>query len=199
MQLNLLFPTIVGEFNINRPFTAQEIEFVKGQDTVPNKLNSISRNQKILNFDAFAEVRTFIDQCVAEYFLTVYKPMYDVKMRVTQSWLNYTNTNQAHHGHAHPNSFLSGVFYIQTDDATDKIHFSTSAYRQLQVATNEYDLYNSHTWWIAATTGKLVLFPSQLMHYVEPVVADNTRISLSFNTFPVGQLGVVDETTDVVL
>jgi hypothetical protein len=31
---------------------------------------------------------------------------------ITQSWLNYTETNQYHHKHEHPNSLVSGVFYV---------------------------------------------------------------------------------------
>ncbi len=42
---------------------------------------------------------------------------------ITQSWLNYTETNQYHHKHQHPNSLVSGVFYINCDDKFDKIKF----------------------------------------------------------------------------
>ena len=38
-------------------------------------------------------------------------------------------------------------------------------------------------------TGDLVLFPSSLTHMVETVQGEATRISLSFNTFPVGSIG----------
>ena len=190
----MLFPTPVGEFSIGRPFTDQEIEFVKGQIVVPNNCNKISKNKTVLDSNVFSDIRTFLDTCVAEYFTTVYKPMYDVKLKITQSWFNYTNTNESHHSHAHQNSFLSGVFYIQTD-ATDKLHFATGAYRQLEIVSSEHNIYNSNSWWLPAVSGKLLLFPSYLIHYVAPVVADNIRISLSFNTFPVGQLGHAEGTT----
>ena len=35
----------------------------------------------------------------------------------------------------------------------------------------------------------LILFPSRLTHMVETVKGEDTRISLSFNTFPVGLVG----------
>jgi hypothetical protein len=38
-------------------------------------------------------------------------------------------------------------------------------------------------------TGDLLLFPSSLMHMVDNTVSKDTRISLSFNTFPVGTIG----------
>ena len=40
-----------------------------------------------------------------------------------------------------------------------------------------------------ATTGKLILFPSSAQHMVPQVQGEETRISLSFNTFPVGMIG----------
>lgn len=198
MQMNLLFPTPVGEFSIARPFTEQEIKFVKDQIVVPNNSNKISQNKAVLDSDAFSNIKAFIGTCVAEYFTTVYKPMYDVRLRITQSWLNYTDTAESHHSHAHQNSFVSGVFYIQTD-ATDKLYFATNIYRQLEVVPSEHTIYNSNSWWLPAVSGKLLLFPSQLVHHVAPVVADSTRISLSFNTFPVGQLGHPESATGAFL
>ena len=47
----------------------------------------------------------------------------NVKPYITQSWLNYTRANQFHHRHEHPNSFVSGVLYINADKATDRINF----------------------------------------------------------------------------
>jgi len=49
-------------------------------------------------------------------------------------------------------------------------------------------LYNSESWWFEVGTGDLLLFPSSLTHMVETVQEDE-RISLSFNTFPVGYVG----------
>ena len=38
-----------------------------------------------------------------------------VQPYITQSWLNTTNQNEAHHQHEHPNSFLSGVDLIKIE------------------------------------------------------------------------------------
>jgi hypothetical protein len=43
---------------------------------------------------------------------------------------------------------------------------------------------------IKTSPGKLVLFPSHLYHSVdEHMIEDHPRYSLSFNTFPSGQIG----------
>ena len=42
---------------------------------------------------------------------------------ITQSWLNYTNEKQVHYPHSHPNSIISGVYYINANPKFDYIRF----------------------------------------------------------------------------
>ena len=81
------------------------------------------------------------------------------------------------------------MLYINTDSTKDKITFHRSGYKQLQLATDQFDVYNSDSWWFNVKTGGIVIFPSNLTHHVEDVIADETRISLAFNTFIKGTLG----------
>jgi quercetin dioxygenase-like cupin family protein len=48
---------------------------------------------------------------------------------------------------------------------------------------------NSDSWWFNVKPGGIVAFPSNLTHRVENVEADETRISIAFNTFVKGILG----------
>ena len=59
----------------------------------------------------------------------------------------------------------------------------------------KWNEYNSESWWFPVGTGELILFPSNLSHKVQPVEGSDTRISLAFNTFPVGHIGDEDELT----
>jgi hypothetical protein len=59
----------------------------------------------------------------------------------------------------------------------------------IKLPPQEWNLWNSESWWFEVGTGDLVLFPSSLTHMVETVQGTDTRISLSFNTFPVGNIG----------
>jgi hypothetical protein len=52
---------------------------------------------------------------------------------ITQSWANYTKKNQYHHTHEHPNSFISGVLYINANEAHDKITMHKKSYQQIKV------------------------------------------------------------------
>jgi hypothetical protein len=89
-----------------------------------------------------------LDLKVKEYFDKIICPLNKVKPYITQSWLNYTKRNQYHHKHQHPNSLVSGVFYINADEKLDKIKFfKEHNYSTITLPTNNYNLFNSTSWW----------------------------------------------------
>ena len=184
-----LFPTAVGTYKVNRELTEKELKFIKEQETRPNMGNITSVDNYILKNKILSKIRTFIQDSIKDYFETIYKPNNDVSLQITQSWLNYTEPGQHHHKHAHPNSFISGVFYPQANKETDKIFFFREQYQALSIKPREWNIWNSESWWLEVGTGDLMIFPSRLSHMVETVNGTDTRISLSFNTFPVGNLG----------
>jgi len=184
-----LFPTPVGLYCLERDLTKTEISFIKGQETSNNVGNTVSTNHTILNNKELTKLRDFIETSVSDYFKTVHNPKHNVNLRITQSWCNYTEPGQYHHKHEHPNSFVSGVFYPQANKETDKIYFYRDGYQMVKLPPAEWNVWNSESWWFEVGTGDLILFPSSLAHMVETVQGHNTRISLSFNTFPVGIVG----------
>lgn len=190
-----LFPIPVGIYKLGREFTDKEINFIKNQNTQPNTGNTTSVDSLILRHKQMTKLRDFIETSLVEYFNLIYNPKYKVNLRITQSWINYTEPGQYHHKHAHPNSFVSGVFYPQANKDTDKIHFYKDVFQQIKFIPNEWNTWNSESWWFEVGTGDLVLFPSSLTHMVETVKGEQTRISLSFNTFPVGSIGAAVDLT----
>jgi uncharacterized protein (TIGR02466 family) len=188
-MIHNLFPTPVAIYKLERDLTEEELDFIKGQDTRPNEGNVTSKDNTILRNTELTNLRDFIETKVSEYFTTVHSPKHQVSLRVTQSWTNYTEPGQWHHKHAHPNSFVSGVFYPQANRETDKIYFYRDGFKQIKFPPSEWNLWNSESWWFEVGTGDLILFPSSLTHMVETVKGTDTRISLSFNTFPVGIVG----------
>ena len=52
---------------------------------------------------------------------------------------------------------------------------------------------SSESWWFEVGAGDLMIFPSHLTHMVESVQQE--RVSLSFNTFPVGYVGEEESLT----
>ena len=137
----------------------------------------------------------FVDQCLLEFMTKIYAPKHRVTPYVTQSWANYTKPGQFHHKHAHPNSFISGCLYISAK--SDKIFFYRDGYRQVEIPTEQYNLYNSNSWWFEVNEGDVILFPSSLTHMVETLGDKEERISISFNTFLKGTIGDPDTLTEL--
>lgn len=187
-QILSLFSIPVGRYKIDRELTKKEMNFFLKQPQRNNLGNTTSINSYILNRKELTSLRNELENKLQAYFEQVYSPKYDVSLRITQSWVNYTKKGQFHHKHRHPNSFISGVYYIETTD-DDKIYFHNDRIPMIEIVPNLWNSWNSKTWWIEAKKGSLVLFPSSLEHNVEVVNTDETRISLSFNTFPIGDIG----------
>ena len=188
-MIHNLFPTPIGRYKLDREFTDKELSFLKNQETRPNMGNTTSIDNTILKAKELTNLRDFVETNVSDYFTTVYSPKHKVNLKITQSWVNYTENGQYHHKHEHPNSFVSGVLYIQANNTKDKIYFYKNGYQQIKFPPSEWNVWNSDSWWFDVGTCDLVLFPSSLTHMVQTVESDQTRISLAFNTFPVGNVG----------
>ena len=187
-HIHNLFPTPVGIFKLNRALSETELSYLQSLETKSNVGNSSSKSSLVLENKKLFGIRKFVDTSLDTYFQTVYNPKNDVSIHMTQSWVNYTKPGQFHHKHAHPNSFVSGVFYAQVKD-TDQISFFREVYNTFDIASKEYGTYNSNRSQINVEDGMLLLFPSSLVHMVNPVQGAHTRISIAFNTFPKGEIG----------
>ena len=194
-----LFPTSVSFFELGREFSAKENKFLLNLEQKPNDGNTTSKERKLLDDPKLASLREFVDASVASYFKEIYSPKHEVSLRITQSWVNYTNPGQWHHKHAHPNSFVSGVLYIKANKETDRIQFYKESYQQIKLPVDQFNLSNSDSWWLPIGTGQLILFPSSLTHMVPTLQGEDQRVSMSFNTFPVGYVGSDDDLTGLRL
>jgi uncharacterized protein (TIGR02466 family) len=185
-----LFPIPIGFFNYDG-----EVDIDLDQPQRPNDGNTSSEDKYLLKQKKLLNLRQFIEKALHEYFMATYCPKNDAHLKITQSWLNWTKPGQYHHKHAHPNSLISGVYYINAHKHSDKIFFYRDGYQHIKFPPVEWNPYNSESWWYPVGTGDLVLFPSSLTHMVQPVEGEDTRISLAFNTFPIGVIGDENELT----
>ena len=159
-----LFPTPVYFSHLKRPLSKEEKKLVaqSKKKTFRNVGNISSSDTYILEAKPFKKLKKELLSRVEHFFYNVlcYK---DAKPYITQSWLNYTEPNEHHHGHEHPNSIISGVFYI---DAPDK---------------NMGNLYFENGKEYEPIPNRLILFPADLKHGVKPNLSNQSRISMSFN------------------
>ena len=199
--INGIFPTPIYISKLNRELFKEELLFIDNTklDVYKNEGNTTSIDNYILNHKAFKDLKTDLDLSVQDYFDKIICPSNNITPYITQSWLNYTEKNQYHHKHQHPNSLVSGVFYINCDEKFDKIKFYNDNYKTIKPEIKDWNIWNSQSWWFPVKTGDIILFPSSLIHMVETKEGDNTRISLAFNVFIKGTVGLNKELTELIL
>jgi uncharacterized protein (TIGR02466 family) len=200
--INSIFPTPIYMSKLDRAFTKKEMSFIKKakKDAYRNEGNTTSNDTYILNHSSFKTLKKELDLRVQDYFNKIISPANKITPYITQSWLNYTETNQYHHRHQHPNSLVSGVLYIDSDEKFDKIYFyKDNTYKTIKPQTKEWNLWNSESWWFTVKTGDIIMFPSSLTHMVETKKGTNTRISLAFNVFIKGTIGGNKNLTELIL
>jgi len=196
-----IFPTPIYISKLDRELTEQELLLVEKfkLDVVKNEGNTFSNDNYILNNKIFKNLKQELDLRIKDYFDKIICASDNITPYITQSWLNFTETNQYHHKHSHHNSLVSGVFYINCHEELDKITFFNERYKTIKPEVKDWNLWNSDSWWITVKTGDIIMFPSSLLHMVENKEGTNTRISLAFNVFIKGTIGSNIKLTELIL
>ena len=192
-----IFPTPVYRCFFSRQFSIQEKTcFDKQlQDLESNIGNTVTKSSYVLNAKPLRHIKKELELRLQHYLDQVLNAEKNTKLYITQSWMNKTLTNEWHHEHTHPNSYVSGVLYLSADKNKDKIFFDSHRPPPIIPTLKRNNLWNSSAYWLPVETGNLILFPSSLAHRVNNKQGNNERISLSFNTFIKGTLGSVGRLT----
>ena len=120
-----LFPTPIYISNINRNFTKEEnkIFLENKKEAFKNEGNMTSLNTYVLNNKNLKVLKEQLNLFILDYLKKVVNVKNDISPFITQSWLNFTEKSEFHHSHEHPNSYISGVLYINAKEEFDKIVF----------------------------------------------------------------------------
>ena len=105
------------------------------------------------------------------------------KFEITGCWANINPTGGVNTPHTHPNNFLSGVYYVQTQPGADSIFFSDPRPQASVVLppTKKENVYAANEVSFDAKDGRMIVFPSWLTHGVPANRSNRDRISISFN------------------
>jgi len=171
-------------------------------DTHP-ELRSMSEDKYIFN-DKLQDIKEFCEDHIDNYVKEVHNPRKDLEFYITQSWLNYTKLGGSHGMHTHQNSWISGVFYLSAPEGNG-ICFYDPNMRIKRILKIDSSLENPSQWQgekitVPLETNQLVLFPSWLGHAVDPNPEQTTtRLSLAFNVFFAGTIGIESDLTELIL
>ena len=202
-ELMQLFPTPVLICPYPVDYT-RELEWINNQECRKENSGGDGGGQKVhynrqsedtfvLDRPELSNIRAFIEAKLHEYVTKVFAST--DKLVITQSWLNKSKKGESHHEHVHPNSMVSGVWYPQIHEQMPPIQFRSRGQRDVSLQTEKYNTFNSATFMLPMKRGELIIFPSNLSHSVPINVGEEERISLSFNTWPKGNMGDIKSLT----
>ena len=102
---------------------------------------------------------------------------------ITGCWANISPPGAGHFGHTHPNNYLSGVYYVRTPPGANSITFHDPRIQTNIIAPHFHktDQHNALSATVPVQEGRMILFPSWLLHSVHPSQSSEERMSISFN------------------
>ena len=180
-----LFPTFVvysdNDNIVNKKIVDYSRELIyeyKGNPFNCPCISTVNTNGAILELPEFVQIKNSIINTLGAFLEKTKTKKQNLKFSC--SWLNLYNEHGYQDLHNHPDSMISGVFYLKSDGNRDLIF--QSPYHFFQACRPEYDeqnLENCHNVDYETAVGRCFIFPSHLMHRTLPATSE--RISLSFN------------------
>ena len=183
-----LFPTLVWKVQlspdtyepINEKIKMKLLEIARATPGLPpdGKLQTDQTLHHLEEFRALKEIILISATNVLNFLKIVYE-----SIELTGCWANISPPGDGHRPHTHPNNYLSGVYYVQTQKGADKISFDDPRPQTNVIApvTSEITDNNAGQIHVGTRNGMMLLFPSWLQHQVPPNRSGSARISVAFN------------------
>jgi uncharacterized protein (TIGR02466 family) len=199
-----IFPTQLYISELVGDLSKEELDFINSHKTATDDVgsnynNSLSENKYILESPELARLKEEIQQNLNLAFEKLIDPKTNVKSVLTQSWLNFNEQGESHHTHRHPNSFLSGVVYINFPNNLGEITFYNDSNDMLYVEPKNITDSNTKQHTFHLREKYILIFPSSLRHGVKENSHKETRISLAFNSFLEGEMGSYLGATELIV
>ena len=100
-------------------------------------------------------------------------------------WANINPKDGMNQPHIHPNSLFSGVYYVKSNPQAGRLKiYDPRPGAQIVMPARLQGQPPKHLWRDAnldPVPGRIIMFPSWLLHSVEPNQSNDIRISVSFN------------------
>ena len=188
MFRELHFPTPVYISDIEHPTLNQELErdivAWSKQDKGVVRTNVQGWHSKT-NMNELPQFKKLVDMLYACQKTIYDQEHLDSEPVLGNMWANINPPGGMNRAHQHPNSLWSGVYYIKAPKNSGNLKIDDprsvacmSRPRQKEGAVPARLFRETHYEPIA---GRCIMFPSWLMHCVDPNQSDDIRISVSFN------------------
>ena len=169
------------EYNISE----EELNVINSIPMITNKFCELSESVHVLDLEGLSGIKKLCQYHVDQFTKEVCKIRQDFYIQT--SWVTKKYKSQFHQLHTHPNSIMSGIFYIDVTRDMGPLTFKNENFltKKFDFAYDyeEWNAINSSTYSLNVTSNSIVIFPSWLNHSVEENQSDTPRISIAFNVF----------------
>lgn len=135
-------------------------------------------------FPIFADLVAALDKHVAAFAQELAFDLGDKALKLDSLWINILPEGGIHTGHIHPHSVISGTTYVSMPNGTSAIKFEDPRLPMMMAApprTQDAPADLRQFVYIAPVAGDVLLWESWLRHEVPMNMAEEDRISVSFN------------------
>lgn len=168
-----------------------------GHDGSDDSLPISDRGMHILDKPQCKLLKKQIQEKINHFVHDILDVVTDINFSISSSWINRHKGSEFIEKHKHPNSMISGVYYVDVSENTAPIYFDRNyMYNNLWSETvkvpfqdKNNNQFNTDTFAIAPKQGDLLMFPSHVEHTVPTCESNEYRYSLAFNSFARGKIG----------
>ena len=187
-ELLQIFPTPILIIKYDDDIS-EETKYVENLEYISQKENKNfkSKDSYLMKHEIFKNIKNFFGESITKYTEKVLNSKQ--RLVITQCWTNKNPPGAKHHEHVHPNSILSGVFFFKIGGKLPPIQFAKTNQVAMKLDPVKYNNITAETFLLPCVPGELLLFPSNLKHSVPMNLSEETRYSMSFNTFCIDALG----------
>jgi len=135
-------------------------------------------------FPIFADIVTALDRHVAAFADDLQFDLGDKTLQLEDLWINILPEGGTHSSHIHPHSVISGTTYVQMPGGASALKLEDPRLPMMMAAPTRVkdcrDELKSFVY-VAPEVGEVLLWESWLRHEVPMNMAEDERISVSFN------------------
>lgn len=135
-------------------------------------------------FPIFKDLAKALDLHVADFADELQFDLDDRPLVLNGLWINVLPEGGVHTGHIHPNSVISGTAYVSMPTGASAIKFEDPRLPMMMAAPpkkNDANIGSQIFSYIKPNVGDVLLWESWLRHEVPMNLAEEDRISVSFN------------------
>jgi len=185
---DVLFPIMVWTADLpekkvhNEKLLENILDLKKASDGIvrSNQMSSWHSEVNLNSLPEFSHFTHFIWMCAEGVFKDC---GYSFKPSITTMWCNVNPQNSFNRCHLHPDSIISGIYYVKVPEDSGKLRlFNPNVHSRMQVSCyDKCPIWKEPEIVYTPYEKKLIMFPSEILHEVEPNLSDDYRVSIAFN------------------